>query len=80
MCFLVEGMHAYWGSAAHFAALENARKIAYLSTLVFWIVTFWRVEPEKESVSRELRNAILLQADRVSYDLAQALGTQKKEI
>jgi hypothetical protein len=73
-------MHAYWGSAAHFAALENARKIAYLSTLVFWIVTFWRAEPEKESVSRELRNAILLQADRVSYDLAQALGTQKKEI
>lgn len=80
MCFAVEGMHAYWGSTAHFEALENARKFAYLSTLVFWIVTFWRAEPERESMSEELRNAILLQTDRVSYDLAQALGTQKKEI
>jgi hypothetical protein len=80
MCFVVEGMHAYWGSTAHFEALENVRKFAYLSTLVFWIVTFWRAEPERESMSEELRNAILLQADRVSYDLAQALGTQKKEI
>lgn len=80
MCFLVEGMHAYWGSAAHYGALENARKIAYLSTLVFWIATFWRVEPETASISAELRNAILLQTDRLSYDLAQALGTQKKEI
>jgi hypothetical protein len=80
MCFMVEGMHAYWGSAAHFAALENARKMAYLSTLVFWIVTFWRAEPERESISQEMRDAILLQTDRVSYDLAQALGTQKKEI
>jgi len=80
MCFVVEGMHAYWGAAAHFAALENARKIAYLSTLIFWIVSFWRSEPEKESISPEMRDAILLQTDRVSYDLAQALGTQKKEI
>jgi hypothetical protein len=80
MCFLVEGMHAYWGPAAHFDALENARKFAYLGTLVFWIVTFWRAEPERESISPELRDAILLQTDRVSYDLAQALGTQKKEI
>jgi hypothetical protein len=80
MCFLVEGMHGYWGAAAHYGTLENARKIAYLNTLVFWMATFWRAEPERESIPPEMRNAILLQTHRLSYDLAEALGTEKEEI
>jgi len=80
LCFAVEGMHAYWGTTAHFGVLENARKIAYLSTLAYWITNFWRDEPKRQSISPEMRDAILLHTDRVSYDLAQALGTGKKEI
>ena len=51
----------------------------YLSILVYWIVALWRNEPEKESPSPEMRNAILQMTDKVSYDLAQVLGTREKE-
>jgi hypothetical protein len=80
MCFIVEGMHAYWGDATHFQALENARKMAYLGTLVFWIISFWRDEPEREQLPPEMRDAILHLTDKVSYDLAKALGTRGKEL
>jgi hypothetical protein len=80
ICFLVDGLHTYWGAQIHFDALENTRKIAYLGTLAFWITNLWRNEPERNPIPREMHDAILRQADRLSYDLAEVLGTQEEEL
>jgi hypothetical protein len=53
--------------------------VVYLSILGYWIVALWRDEPQKGSLSPEIHDAILQVADRVSYDLAEVLGTREKE-
>ncbi|HEY3988942.1 MAG TPA: hypothetical protein VGM02_06570 [Acidobacteriaceae bacterium] len=73
-------LHGYWGRYSHYLGLEHFRMVVYLCILAYWIVALWRDEPEKEPLSPELRNAILHLTDKVSYDLAQVLGTGKKEI
>jgi hypothetical protein len=67
------------GRGGHFLALEHVRMLVYLCILVYWIVALWRNEPEKEQPSAEMRDAILHVTDKVSYDLAQVLGTRGKE-
>lgn len=78
--FVVDGLHAMMGGAAHYNGLEDARKIVYISTLVFWISAFWRDEPQMLRMPPEMRNRILQEADRVSYDLAKVLPAREKEI
>lgn len=72
-------LHGYMGRGGHFLALEHVRMLVYLCILVYWIVALWRNEPEKEQPSAEMRDAILHVTDKVSYDLAQVLGTRGKE-
>lgn len=73
-------LHGYWGRYVYYLDIEYVRMFVYLSILVYWIVALWRNEPEKESPSPEMRNAILQMTDKVSYDLAQVLGTREKEL
>lgn len=72
-------LHGYWGRYTHYVAVEHIRMFVYLAILCYWIVALWRNEPEREFPSLEMRNAILQMTDKVSYDLAQVLGTREKE-
>jgi hypothetical protein len=72
-------LHGYWGRYTHYVGVEHVRMFVYLSILCYWIFALWREEPEREQLSPELRDAILHLTDKVSYDLAKALGTRGKE-
>jgi hypothetical protein len=72
-------LHGYWGRYTHYVGVEHVRMLVYLSILCYWIFALWREEPEREQLSPELRDAILHLTDKVSYDLAKALGTRGKE-
>jgi hypothetical protein len=72
-------LHGYWGRYTHYVAVEHIRMFVYLAILCYWIAALWRNEPEKESPSPEMRDAILQMTDKVSYDLAKVLGTREKE-
>ena len=72
-------LHGYWGRYSHYLEVEHIRMFIYLSMLGYWIVALWRDEPQKGSLSPEIQDAFLQVADRVSYDLAEVLGTQEKE-
>jgi hypothetical protein len=72
-------LHGYLGRSSHYLEVEHARMIVYLSILTYWIVALWRDEPEKGLLSPGIHDAILQVADRVSYDLAEVLGTPEKE-
>jgi hypothetical protein len=72
-------LHGYWGRNEHYLAVEHLRMLVYLAILLYWIVALWRDEPETEQPSPEMRDAILQLTDKVSYDLAKALGTREKE-
>jgi hypothetical protein len=73
-------LHGYWGRNAHYLDIEHLRIFVYLTMFCYWSFALWRDEPERNSPSPELRNAILQMTDKVSYDLAKALGTQEKEL
>jgi len=72
-------LHGYWGTSSHYLGIEYLRMFVYLSILCYWIVALWRDEPQKGPLSPEIHDAILQVADRVSYDLAEVLGTREKE-
>jgi hypothetical protein len=72
-------LHGYLGRSGHYLGIEHARMVVYLSILCYWIVALWRNEPEKGVPPPEIHDAILQVTDRVSYDLAQVLGTREKE-
>ena len=72
-------LHGYLGRSNHFLMLEHIRMATYVGIFVYWSVALWRNEPEKKSPSPEIRDAILHLTDKVSYDLAQVLGTRGKE-
>ena len=73
-------VHGYLGRGGHFLAVEHVRMFVYLSILCYWIFALWRDEPEREQLPPEMRDAILHLTDKVSYDLAKALGTRGKEL
>jgi hypothetical protein len=73
-------LHGYWGRSTHYRDVEHLRIFVYLCILVYWIVALWRNEPEKGPPPPEIRDAILHVTDKVSYDLAQVLGTREKEL
>jgi hypothetical protein len=72
-------LHGYWGRYSHYLEVEHIRMVVYLSMLGYWIFALWRDEPQKGSLSPEIQDAFLQVADRVSYDLAEVLGTREKE-
>jgi hypothetical protein len=72
-------LHGYWGMDSHYVAIEYIRMVVYLSILGYWIVALWRDEPQKGLLPPEIQDAFLQVADRVSYDLAEVLGTREKE-
>ena len=73
-------LHGYWGRSAHYRDVEHLRIFVYLSMLCYWSYALWRNEPEREQLSPEIHDAILHVTDKVSYDLAQVLGTRGKEL
>lgn len=79
LSFAGDALQSHWVDSRHHVLIETGRKLAWLGTLAFWMVTFWRDEPEKEQLSPEVERAILHHANRVSYDLAEALGTRERE-
>ncbi len=59
VAFVTDTLHAYWRTSQHFTALEHVRMVAYLGSLVYWMVVFWFPErviaPVDESVNERLR-------------------------
>lgn len=66
---LVDLLHGYFGTNFYFVALNNLRKFAYLTALVYWMVQFWREEPTRQEISPELREYILALHNRVKKDI-----------
>jgi hypothetical protein len=65
----VDLLQGYYGLHLYFDGLENARKLAYLAALLYWMVQFWLEEPARREISPELREYILDLHSRIKNDL-----------
>lgn len=58
VAFVTDTLHAYWRTIEHFTALEHIRMVAYLGSLVYWMVVFWSpdrvMEPLDGSANKRL--------------------------
>lgn len=72
-------LHGYWGRYHYFLALEHIRMVAYLGIFLYWSVALWRDEPESKLATPEMHETLLRLTEKVSYDLAKALGPRGKE-
>ena len=44
VAFVTDTLHAYWRTVEHFTELEHVRMVAYLGSLMYWMVVFWLPE------------------------------------
>jgi hypothetical protein len=66
---LIDASHSYFGQVRGFLGLEHVKMLAYLATLVFWMIQLWRDEPVRQPISPRLQQYILDLNQRVQYDL-----------
>jgi hypothetical protein len=69
IAIVVDGLHSYFGADRYFEGLEHIRMFTYLVVLVYWMVQFWRDEPERRPLSPELRAYIEALHHRVKNHL-----------
>ncbi len=58
VAFVTDTLHAYWRTIEHFSQLENVRMVAYLGTLVYWMVIFWLPERGMTSVDASINKRL----------------------
>jgi hypothetical protein len=61
--------HVYFGWSHDFQVFDRLLTCLYLSTLVYWAITFWRPEPVRAPLSSEMKDYLVALHERVQYDL-----------
>lgn len=67
---------SYFGVQHNYVMLDHFRVYAYLGALVYWIVTFWLSEPERQPISEEMQKYIVALHAKVQYDSNQVSSVQ----
>ena len=64
--------HTALGWNHNFNVFDHIRMFTYLAVLVFWGVTFWLPERERDEISPEIRAYLIAAHERSEYDLSSA--------
>jgi hypothetical protein len=51
-----EGLYSHFGADWHGIDFDNIRILTYQVVTIFWIVTFWRSEPERRKLSPQMQS------------------------
>jgi hypothetical protein len=79
-CIVVEAGNSYFGLANGTTAsmtMTRARMMLYLFCLVYWIVTLWRAEPQRERLPDEIESYLALLRGQTAASLETLRGKRK---
>jgi hypothetical protein len=71
----IDSAHSALGWQRDFTVLEHIRMCVYLTTLGYWIVTFWLPEPKRAPLSGDMQQYLMDLHSRVVYDLKKIAGS-----
>lgn len=55
VALLAEGIYSYYGPGWHNDLPDTVRMLVYQCVTIYWIVTLWRPEPERRTLSAEMQ-------------------------
>lgn len=56
IALIIEGLVSHFGADWHGIALDNVRILTYQAVTIFWMVTLWRPEPERRTLSARMQS------------------------
>lgn len=56
VALITEGVYSHFGTNWHGVAVDNVRILTYQGVTIFWIITLWRPEPKRRTLSPEMQN------------------------
>lgn len=75
---LVDAAHCL-GPFRYYVTLEHVRIFSYLAALIYWIITFWRQEPERKELTPEMQAYLAGLHRDVQNDLSKIVIPQHRE-
>jgi hypothetical protein len=56
VALIIEGIVSHFGANWHGIALDNVRILTYQAVTIFWMVTLWRPEPKRRTLSPKMQS------------------------
>lgn len=78
VALLVDTAHSFL-SMHYYTTLEHVRIFSYLAALVYWIITFWREEPERRELTPEMQAYLAGLHQTVQDELSKVVIPQHRE-
>ncbi len=75
---MVDVAHSYYGTThfSDFNTLEHVRTLAYIGAVIYWTVSFWLAEPERQPLPEEMQKYLVALHKKVQYDSTQVSSAQ----
>ena len=55
VALVIEGAYSHFGPDWHGVVLDKVRILTYQMVTIFWVITFWRSEPKRRTLSPEMQ-------------------------
>jgi hypothetical protein len=73
----VEGAYSHFGPNWHDGVLDNVRILVYQAVTIFWIITLWRSEPKRRTLSPEMQSYLDGLHSQLQTELRSVSNTKK---
>jgi hypothetical protein len=77
VALFIEGAYSYFGANWHGVVLDNVRILTYQAVTIFWIITLWRSEPKRRTLSPEMQSYLDGLHNQLQTELRSVSNTKK---
>ncbi len=77
VALIIEGAYSHFGANWHGVVLDNIRILTYEGVTVFWIITLWRSEPKRRTLSPEMQSYLDGLHSQLQTELRSVSNTKK---
>jgi hypothetical protein len=77
VALFIEGAYSHFGPNWHGVVLDNIRILTYEGVTIFWIITLWRSEPKRRTLSPEMQSYLDSLHSQLQIELRSVSNTKK---
>jgi hypothetical protein len=77
VALFIEGAYSHFGPNWHGVVLDNVRILTYQGVTIFWIITLWRSEPKRRTLSPEMQSYLDGLHSQLQTELRSVSNTKK---
>lgn len=65
--FALDSLHGYFGPHRYAKGIDYVEKLAYVASLIYWLVSLWPEEPSSKNISASERKRILALGEQLQF-------------